>query len=327
MPVPEPAILQPGVLDGQRTPHAAAALWGGEPASVEHISTGASFTYRFVAGGRRLYLRLTPPGWQDLAALRAESTYIDALRTAGIAAAPPVVSLRGVLIEPVLDRGRELLAMAFEEAPGARSATGEWDEGRTRRFGRLLAQVHAGAPESLPPGQSRRGFDEELALTRAWLPETERELLAGLLAFERWAATLPCTHDVYGLVHNDLGEDNLLWVGNEPTLIDFDDCCFTWYAADIARTLGSLHDADPRRYQTLAAWCVQGYMQVRAPDPVTLAWLPRFVRFNAIAGLAWCLYSRSRGVYSQDAGEAAEAHLRAVIATPETWVKAMPGKG
>ena len=72
-------------------------------------------------------------------------------------------------------------------------------------------------------------------------------LHAALDETEAWTAALPRTPDVYGLVHNDLCEDNLLWLGGEPTVIDFDDCCFTWFAADIARTLGALHDGNPTR--------------------------------------------------------------------------------
>jgi Ser/Thr protein kinase RdoA (MazF antagonist) len=136
---------------------------------------------------------------------------------------------------------------------------------------------------------------------------------------EGWAVSLPRTPDVYGLVHNDLCEDNLFWLGGEPTVIDFDDCCFTWYAADIARTLGALYDGDPTRSRRLATWCLAGYRTVRPLDVVTEAWLPRFVKLNAIASLGWCLYSRSRGLDIEDASEEAEAHLRAVIGKPENW--------
>jgi Ser/Thr protein kinase RdoA (MazF antagonist) len=172
----------------------------------------------------------------------------------------------------------------------------------------------------LPPGQSRPDFQDELALTRAWLPRTEAALHANLDEMERWAASLPRIGDVYGLVHNDLCEDNLLWAAGEPTVIDFDDCCFTWFAADIARSLGSLHEADGGRFRQVARWCLGGYRDVRSLDGVTEAWLPRFVKLNAIANLAWCLYARWRGLDIEDASEETEAHLRVVIGKPEDWL-------
>jgi Ser/Thr protein kinase RdoA (MazF antagonist) len=313
-----PAALQPDILDRERTPAAAAALWGGEPGSLEHVSTGASFVFRFVAHGRRLYLRLTPPGWQDSAGLRAEYAYIEALHAAGIAVARAVLSRRGKPIEPVYERGRKFLAMVFEEAPGKHVAAEEWDATRALRFGRLLARVHEAAA-TVPPGQARRHFHHEVALTRAWLPASETALQARLDEAEAWAAGLPRTPDVYGLVHYDLAEDNILWSGGEPILIDFDDCMHTWFAADIARTLGMLHDSASGRYRAVAALCLEGYREVRAPDAVVEHWLPEFVRFNAISSLAWCLHARAGGLDIPDAGVESEQHLRDVIERPEAW--------
>jgi len=255
----EPAALRPDILDSAITPSAAAELWGGAPESVEHVSTGASFTYRSRSGERRLYLRLTPPGWQDRPSLRGETTLIEALHAAGISVSRPVASRAGAFIEPVMDRGNEFLAMAFEEAPGRHVPVREWDETRTRRFGRLMAEAHAAAPHSLPPGQERPSFEHDLALNRKWLPASETVGHAFLDHADRLSRSLPRTADVFGLVHYDLCEDNMLWSDGEPTLIDFDDCMFTWFAADTARALGSLLNADLSRYHEMVKWWLDGY--------------------------------------------------------------------
>ena len=318
MSLPEPAVLRPDILDRARTPFVAADLWYADAGSVEHISDGTGFIYRFQSGEQKRYLRLVPSGWRDRAGLQGELAYIETLRAAGIAVARPLPSRGGELIETVEDRGNSFLVVAFEAAAGRHVPVREWGEAHARRFGRLLAQVHAAAPSAAPAG-TRPEFDDELALTRDWLPASETGLHAHLEGAGLWGGTLPRTPDVFGLVHFDLCEDNVLWVGLEPTVIDFDDCMFTWFAADIARTIGSLYSADPARYRQVAAWCMEGYRAVRRLDPVTVASLPEFVRLNAISNLAWCLYSRWHGLDIEDASEEAESHFRAVITEPRRW--------
>ncbi len=315
----EPAILTPTILDRARTPLAAAALWGADPASVEHVADGASFTYRMRLDDAMHYLRLTPPGWQSLGEVRGELSFIGAARSAGIATPSPVRSLSGEFIERVPDREVAFLAVVFEEAPGRPLTPVEWDEARVVRWGRLLAELHDAAPRGLPDGERRRDWRDELALLGRWLPDAETEAHAHLARVTRWFQALPRDPHVYGLVHFDVQGDNVLWVGSSPTVIDFDDCMFHWFAADIARALATFRSEAPGRRQVLTTWLLDGYRQVRRLDPIAAESLLEFVRVAGIGSLAWNLYWRSRGGGIVAGERGAEQDLRALIADPRLW--------
>jgi Ser/Thr protein kinase RdoA (MazF antagonist) len=314
----EPAILTPNIIDRARTPLAAAARWGADPASVEHVSDGASFTYRFRLKDRMHYLRLTPPGWQSLGEVRGEITFISAVHSAGVSTPLPVRSLNGEFIERVADRGVEFLAVVFEEASGRPLEPVEWDERRVTRWGRLLAELHAAAPHALPDGESRKDWRDDLPQVLNWLPDDETEAHDHLARVTQWLQSLPRNPDGYGLVHFDLMGDNVLWVGSSPTVIDFDDCMFHWFAADIARALGTFRSEAPERRRALTAWLLGGYQQVRRLDPVSAEFLPEFVRVISIGSLASNLHSRSRGIGSVEGEQEAEV-LRALVADPRRW--------
>jgi Ser/Thr protein kinase RdoA (MazF antagonist) len=315
----EPAILTPAILDRARTPFAAAALWGADPASVEHVADGASFTYRIRLNDTGHYLRLTSPGWQSPGEVRGELSFIRAVRGAGIATPAPVRSLSGEFIEQVRDGGLEFLAVVFEAAPGRPLDPGEWDKSRVSRWGRLLAELHEAAPRTLPDGARRRDWRDELALLGSWLPDDETEAHTHLARVTRWLQCLPQEPQVYGLVHFDVQGDNLLWVESSPTVIDFDDCLFHWFAADIARALGAFRLQAPERRRVLTEWLLDGYRHVRQLDPIAAESLAEFVRVVSIGSLAWNLYRRSRGGRAVEGAQDAEQGLRALIAEPRRW--------
>lgn len=315
----EPAILKPGILDRARTPFVAAALWGADPVSVEHVADGASFTYRIRLNGTVHYLRLTPPGWQSMNEVQGELSFVGAVRGSGISTPVPIRSLNDELIERVSDKGREFLAVVFEAASGRPLDAIEWDEAHVTRWGRLLAELHNAAPHSLPEGESRRDWRDELALLGRWLPDREADMHTHLVHVTRWLQSLPRDPAVYGLVHFDVQGDNVLWTDTSPTVIDFDDCMFHWFAADIARALATFRSESTERRRVLTAWLLEGYRQTRHLDPVSAESLSEFVRVVSIGSLAWHLYRRSHEGSAVEGAWNAEEDLRTLIADPQLW--------
>ncbi len=64
----------------------------------------------------------------------------------------------------------------------------------------------------------------------------------------------------FGLVHADLRLANLLVDGERVTVIDFDDCGFSWFLYDLACAL-TFNEGRPDVGDLIAAW-VEGYRQV-----------------------------------------------------------------
>jgi Ser/Thr protein kinase RdoA (MazF antagonist) len=64
----------------------------------------------------------------------------------------------------------------------------------------------------------------------------------------------------FGLVHADLRLANLLVDGSEITVIDFEDCGFSWYLYDLACAL-TFNEGRPDAGELIVGW-VDGYRQV-----------------------------------------------------------------
>src|SRR2546430_7254258 len=53
-------------------------------------------------------------------------------------------------------------------------------------------------------------------------------------------SALTVTETNSGLIHGDFELDNLFWQDDTIALLDFDDCSYSWYVADVAFALRDL---------------------------------------------------------------------------------------
>ena len=91
--------------------------------------------------------------------------------------------------------------------------------------------------------------------------------------------------DRYGLVHADLRPANLLVDGATVTVIDFDDCGFSWFLYDFGAAVSFL-EHDPRLAEWQDAW-LRGY---RREEPLTgedERMLATFVMMRRLLLVAW----------------------------------------
>lgn len=272
--------------------HAAlCAAWGWDPArtTVALLALSHNATFRVSVDGRPVAVtRVAPPAYmEDTAAVESEVAWMTALGEAGAVRVPvvvPPVDGRDVAVVPddeerhwVCLTWRYVPGPSLEDAlagarPGARPGTADpaaWH----RRVGTTAALLHEHAlgfrrprdfvrptwePADLVGPGSRWGAWEQARLPAADLALLGRARDAALDTL-REASRAP---DSWGLVHADLRPGNLLLDGDDHvTLIDFDDCGFSWFVLDLAAALSyveHLPDA-PDRAQ---AW-VAGYQEVR----------------------------------------------------------------
>lgn len=91
--------------------------------------------------------------------------------------------------------------------------------------------------------------------------------------------------DRFGLVHADLRLANLLVDGDDVTVIDFDDCGFSWFMYDFG-TAVSFVEHDPRLPEWQSAW-LRGYRSVTPLGDEHEAMLPTFVMMRRLLLVAW----------------------------------------
>jgi Ser/Thr protein kinase RdoA (MazF antagonist) len=289
---------------------AALALYPLSPASrVELVRYGENTTYRVTDAGRSVALRLARPGYQTRSSIESEITWMDALRATGVDT-PAVVPGRDGEIVQELDAGAAglRLVVAFEWVEGIPLPEVEGPE-PWRRLGALMAELHRHSREwSPPPGFTRPAWDLDALVGDAprwgtavpdglWKPDQRRLILAARDAVRARLQAFGTGPDRFGMIHSDLGFENVL-VGPDgrTVLIDFDDSGNGWYMYDLASVLYPLEGtgALEARRDMLTA----GYREVCPLDDADVAELPTFLMARRLTTLGWT-FSRADTPHAQ----------------------------
>ena len=279
--------------DGDRhTPlaDAIAARWTDGGARVEHRRSSANFVFTVAD---EYILRFNHENERDLDYIEAELDYIDYLAAQGHPVAPPMPSRTGSRVERVENALGVFHAVLFSVMRGRHRPIVDLDETDFARWGRVLGELHAA---SLDLDIERPSWAEHLADMRGLIPMEESGAHSELDCVARELEGLDGGPDEFGLIHFDFEMDNLLWDDNGRLgIIDFDDCAYYPFAADIALALRDLSDdaiahidLTDERLQTFVA----GYRQVKSLSDEALRQLPLFMRLGNLMVFArqiWAL--------------------------------------
>jgi amicoumacin kinase len=260
-------------------------LWQAELNSIQYLSDSANLVFTFTISGKRLFLRFTSPLDRTLAQVEAELDFVRYLHRSGVRVSLPLGSVNGREVEIIQIGNEPLLASAFQEAEGEQFVFGARDlnEKEFRLRGQTLGRIHALAKNYLPPeGVSRFQWNEDdlLRHTGRYLPGSERIVWTEYDQLMNWLCSYPKGRDSFGLIHGDFGPTNYRCKDGELTLFDFDDCCYHWFAYDIAITIyphGWRSEAD-----TLLASVLAGYAERIDCDLPTRADLTAFCRLRQL---------------------------------------------
>ena len=265
--------------------------------SLLTISENATFRAKDPTRGDMIF-RVHRPDYHTRDEIASELAWIAALQAEGDIAAPaPIPRLDGSLIADVDDDGHTRHVVAFEFVPGKEPAPEDDLVPWFRELGAIHARLHDHAEAwERPPGFVRKLWNFETTLGSRPLWGDWRAGLglddAGRALLERTCAVLEArlarygeSRDRFGLVHADLRLANLLVDGDRLSLIDFDDCGFSWFLYDFAAAI-SFIEHEPQVPELLAAW-LDGYRTRRAITAEDVAMMPVFVMLRRILLTAW----------------------------------------
>ncbi|UJX47667.1 phosphotransferase enzyme family protein [Xanthobacter sp. YC-JY1] len=272
--------------------------WGLPPdAALQLLSISENATFRATAGPQDIVVRVYRPGYHEAAEIRSELAWIAALRADEVVPTPAILPTRdGHLLNEVGQDGAPRRLAAFAFVPGGEPQEGADLPGWFRRLGAFHARLHAHAKGwRRPEGFTRKVWDFESTLGERPLWGDFRAALgldaAGRALLERTALALKdrlaplTTPDSFGLIHADLRLANLLADGDSLTLIDFDDCGFSWFLYDFASAV-SFMEHSPLVPALKDAWA-DGYRTL-APLPADAdAQLDVFVMLRRMLLTAW----------------------------------------
>jgi Ser/Thr protein kinase RdoA (MazF antagonist) len=121
----------------------------------------------------------------------------------------------------------------------------------------------------------------------------EQAAVLGRAEFAAVAALdgLPVSGDSWGLVHADLRPSNIMIDGGILTVIDFDDCGFSWLLYDFASAL-SFIEHEPYAPDIAKSW-VAGYRTVRPLTETDLAHAAALSMIRRLTMLGWTTTHRA----------------------------------
>jgi Ser/Thr protein kinase RdoA (MazF antagonist) len=279
-------------------------------ASAAFVRHGENTTYRVsAADGRRFALRIDRPGYQTIEAVRSELAWMDSLRESGVRTAPAVPGVDGDPVQTAFLAGDvERTAVMFEWIDGVPlSAIGGLEP--WARLGELMARIHIhGRQWGHPAWFTRPAWDADALVgdEPRWGPpdplgvfsdEDHATLEACRAEVRSRLATIGFASDRFGLIHADLGFENVL-VANDGTvtIIDFDDSGDSWYLFELASALYP-HDRT-EGYAERRDALVAGYRHVRDLPDELLAELPTFLMARRIQTLGW-VFSRPETAHAE----------------------------
>lgn len=274
----------------------------GRPAdsALRLLSLSENATY-LVEDEDPMVLRVHRPGYHSLAAIRSELAWMKALRSETSVTTPELIHAgdgTDVVAARVADEILHVDAVSF--VPGC-TAEEDPDVVGFAELGRLTAAMHQHARTwSAPANFTRFRWDLDTILgpqarwgnwrlapgltnqDRGWIQRASDDVVAKLTEFG-------CALDRFGLIHADLRLANLMVDPADPgrgiTVIDFDDCGWSWFLADLGAAVSFIEDT-PAGEQIIADW-LAGYFDVGSIAEDHLALIPTFVMMRRIMLTAW----------------------------------------
>jgi len=272
-------------------------------AALRLLSLSENATY-LVTDDEPMVLRVHRPGYHSLDGIRSELSWMAALRTETPVATPELIRAvdgRDVVDSVVEENMLHVDAVTFIEGCTAEEnpAAVGFDE-----LGRLCAHMHDHVGGWHAPDYfTRFHWDVEATLgpEARWGNWREAPGLTpdGAAVVERAAAQVADAltgfgqgPDRFGLIHADLRMANLMidpvsgsGRSSPITVIDFDDCGWSWHLADLGAVVSFIEDT-PEAEHMIADW-LRGYREVREIPPDHLGMIPTFVMLRRLMLTAW----------------------------------------
>ncbi len=277
------AVLRAFPLDIARR---AVRHWSDAPGRVELIAHSGNSVYRMELDGRPVILRLSDPNYRTKAQNEAECDFLLHLARAGLAVSTAIADREGQWVLATGGEDNAALASVFRWAPGVQVRPGSehWKESFFREWGIALGRIHRQAQAYEPGGPARRwDWRDEMFFARAesLIPADDTPSLRELDTLLNFFATLDRRADNFGMIHADFAPQNFNFHPDLGiTAFDFGNCCYHWFAADLAISLSTLRRR-PERDQ-LRAWLLEGYRSTLIPDEDVWRYCDQFLRLRVL---------------------------------------------
>ncbi|WP_158587564.1 phosphotransferase enzyme family protein [Neobacillus notoginsengisoli] len=276
----------------------AANAYGLDSRLLIHVGGYINDVYQYTEqnGVPARIIRLTKQTWRNQKEVLAELHFMKYLFDNGVSVPDILPSKNGNLVESV--EGGYLASM-FTQAPGRIPIEEDWNREMVGNWGRIVGQMHLLTQSYVPlEGVKRRDWKQEpwMDMMRH-LPHKELIVRQKAVELLNWLETLPKDKKNYGLVHCDLYDQNF-FVAKDGTItaFDFDDCCYHWFAFDVAiilylviarfNRLEKMNESLDDHVAFFLDAFLKGYQEVNHFENWWLKAMPHFLRYRRLLGLS-----------------------------------------
>jgi Ser/Thr protein kinase RdoA (MazF antagonist) len=269
-------------------------------APLRLLSLSENATY-LVDDAEPIVLRVHRADYHSLQAIRSELAWMAALREQTDVVTPQLIPARdGSEVVTVVRRDHPLNVDAVTFVPGC-TAEERPEAVGFDQLGRITAAMHDHVRDWDPPHYFTRfswDADSMIGPEGRWgnwrhapgLTEADEAVLERTTAeLHRRLNEFGCAPDRFGLIHADLRMANLMIDPEVPagpiTVIDFDDCGWSWHLADLGAVVSFIEDT-PEAEAMIAGW-LSGYREGRELPADHLDMIPSFVMLRRLQLTAW----------------------------------------
>ncbi|WP_436375545.1 phosphotransferase enzyme family protein [Cytobacillus sp. BC1816] len=199
-----------------------------------------NYVYEVHKDGKAHILRITHSSHRMLEELLSEADWMSYLNSKNLKVPEVFSSQNWNLVERLTaGDGSAFYASLFSKAEGKPISVRapEFNNELFQAWGRTVGKMHA-ATKSYVPSDGivpRMQWDEEELLTvEKYIPAEDQLVIKHTEDLLNLLQNLPKHINNYGLIHTDLHSGNFFYDGKEIQVFDFDDCCYHWFASDIA---------------------------------------------------------------------------------------------
>jgi amicoumacin kinase len=211
----------------------------GDAETATELDGFENFLYEFQRNKKASIMRIAHSSRRSKELIQGELDWINFLYDHNINVPKAFFSINNQFVEIIDDEHRDqFLSTCFSKINGQPPWESGWTDEGYRNFGRLIGKMHQATKQYQPThaGCQRPIWEDPIIQdVERNLPKTETRIRDIYRTYYTHACSLPKEKDSYGLIHFDANPSNLLIDDHGViTLIDFDDCCYSWFVNDLA---------------------------------------------------------------------------------------------
>lgn len=279
--------------------------------SVTYLARCRNRIYKADCGSYSIVLRLTSSSYRTKEEIIEELSFQNYLYENGAPVSQPIQYENGQWCTEVRIDEEQYCVSAFRFVEGK-----NWDERDDIKkevlynIGKALGKVHALSETYEEKRKIRRMWYEqqELLNVPALFEKYNPALLDEFEKFMDQMKLLQSESESFGLTHGDFLMSNYLVNGNQVTIIDFDECEYSWYAMDLAICLRCyLLGMDPENLSMKSGLAekiyynlIQGYCSERKVTPDMVYALNQYIAVRDYIELSQLLQAIDEGIELND---------------------------